>query len=221
MFDVRSSLPLKVPNSVKKSFTKWVSAQRAIIVQSEVNPQMRPGYGGEPMAATLAIVTGVNLTKDIYLLIQPIYDPVKGEISFFEDADGIPNGYGVDLKFVWIASIDDAKGNKSVRSLHFYFVLKKLEEERKDIIDEKKEFDEPIDFKIPKKKGPEMPIVKGPVTPVHVVDDPITLAKPQNDSKEAKKETKPKAKKATSSKASTKKVTKTTKSSTKKGSVKK
>jgi hypothetical protein len=98
MYEFRSEIKVDIPGVLNvKSFKKWVSSQRALFIQKEIdlsnykfNPSI-PSFFGE-----------VNFLEDGYLLIQPEYDIDKGVIYFFEDVDGIPEGYHIRVRMIFL-----------------------------------------------------------------------------------------------------------------------
>jgi hypothetical protein len=105
MYEFRSEIKVDIPGVLNvKSFKKWVSSQRAIFIQKDIDLEefrfntSTPSFFGE-----------VNLVDDGYLLIQPEYDIDKGVIYFFEDVDGIPEGYHVKVRMIYLPSSTSKK----------------------------------------------------------------------------------------------------------------
>jgi len=145
MYEVRSRLKLDIPSSVNvKTVKKYINSQNVILVEDTDRETLKKNItrSEELMIA----FSNVNLSGEVYSLIKPMYDIETGDISFYEDSDGIPSGYHIRLMAVSTTTM----GRDWVCCSLFKFVLEKDEP-----------VPEPVEVKAPaKKKATKAPAKK-------------------------------------------------------------
>ena len=96
MYEVRSKLKLVIPASVNfKTVKKYINSQNVILVEETDFESLKKNiHNAEEL---MIAFSNVNLCSEVYSLIKPMYDYETGDISFYEDYDGIPSGYHIRL----------------------------------------------------------------------------------------------------------------------------